>query len=238
MTPRLEPAGVPQEFDHAARAYDRLVGANPGYHEHLRLTVQRMALPAHDALRLLDVGCGTGASTRALLDVAPKARIVAVDASAGMLAEARAKDWPDSVSFAHCSAEQLPDAGFGDFDGILAAYLVRNLSEPDSTLRALRELLHPGGVLAVHEYSIEPGRYARAVWTAVCWTIIIPGGRLLSGRAGLYRYLWRSVLHFDHPARFLDRLADAGFVEPREETMPGWQRGIVHSFLARRPAVS
>ena len=72
----------------------------------------------------------------------------------------------------------------------------------------------------------------------MCWTIIIPCGRLLSGRAGLYRYLWRSVLEFDHPARFLDRLADAGFVEPREETMPGWQRGIVHSFLARRPAVS
>lgn len=88
---------------------------------------------------------------------------------------------------------------------------MRNLPEPDPTLRALRELLRPGGVLAVHEYSLEPGRYARAVWTAVCWTVIIPGGRLLSGRADLYRYLWRSVLDFDDPARFLDRLADAGF---------------------------
>lgn len=238
MSPGFERAGVPQGFDHAARAYDRLVGANPGYHEHLRLTVHRMGLPAHGAVRLLDVGCGTGASTRALLDLAPKARIVAVDASVGMLAEARSKDWPDSVSFAHCTAEKLPEAGLGTFDGILAAYLVRNLSEPDPTLRALLELLRPGGVLAVHEYSLEPGRYARAVWTAVCWTVIIPGGRLLSGRTGLYRYLWRSVLDFDDPARFLDRLADAGFAEMRQETVPGWQRGIVHSFLARRPALS
>ena len=36
-------------------------------------------------LRLLDAGCGTGASTAALLAAAPEAEIVAVDASAGML---------------------------------------------------------------------------------------------------------------------------------------------------------
>ena len=34
---------------------------------------------------------------------------------------------------------------------------------------------------------------------------------------------------------FEQRLRRAGFAEVRSETMDGWQRGIVHSFLARRP---
>src|SRR6201986_3397163 len=55
---------VPAAFDAGASAYDRLVGANPGYHEHLRLSAQRMRLPGGGrGLRLLDAGCGTGAST-------------------------------------------------------------------------------------------------------------------------------------------------------------------------------
>lgn len=75
---------VTDEFDHAAAAYDRLVAAHPGYHRDLRTSVRRLALPGPGTgLRLLDLGCGTGASTTALLDAFPTARIVGVDASPG-----------------------------------------------------------------------------------------------------------------------------------------------------------
>ena len=58
---------VPAAFDTGAAAYARLVGANPGYHAHLRLSARRMRLPGDGrGLRLLDAGCGTGASTAAL----------------------------------------------------------------------------------------------------------------------------------------------------------------------------
>src|ERR1700761_5937015 len=88
---------VPAAFDAGASAYDRLVGANPGYHKHLRLSAQRMRLPGGGrGLRLLDAGCGTGASTAALLAVAPHAEIVAFDASGEMLGQARAQTWPGS----------------------------------------------------------------------------------------------------------------------------------------------
>lgn len=222
-------------FDRAAAAYDRLVGANPGYHAHLRLTARRLRLPdGGRGLRLLDAGCGTGASTAALLTVAPNAEIVAIDASAGMLARARTKSWPGNVHFSHTSIEELTGVT-GPFDAILAAYLVRNLSDPDTRLRALHGLLRPGGTLALHEYSVRDSRRATAVWHAVCWSVIIPAGRLLTGDAGLYRHLWHSVLAFDSAARFQERLARAGFVDVRSATMPGWQRDIVHTFLATRP---
>ncbi len=71
---------VPSHFDDGAADYDRLVGMNPGYHDHLRASAARMRLPRDGAgLRLLDAGCGTGASTAALLGVAPRAEIVGIE---------------------------------------------------------------------------------------------------------------------------------------------------------------
>ena len=233
---RIDARTVPRAFDDHAASYDKLVGANPGYHDHLRLSVERMGLPEGGrGLRLLDVGCGTGASTAALVAVAPEAEIVAVDASQEMLAAARCKTWPDGVRFVHGNAQNLAAAGVtGEFDGILAAYLVRNLPSPDPALRQFLGLLRPGAPLAVHEYSVRDSGRSRAVWTAVCWTIIIPMGRLRTGSTGLYRYLWRSVLRFDGVATLAQRLRDAGFVDVRVQTFPGWQQNIVHTVLGRR----
>ena len=240
-----ESAAVALAFDQDAASYDRLVGANPGYHEHLRRSAERLGLPRRGAgMRLLDVGCGTGLSTRALLEVYPEAEILAVDASSEMLARARAKAWPPGVRFVHGRAEDLPallghDGQFGgqfdgQFDGLLAAYLLRNLPDVDAGVATLRDLLVPGAPIAVHEYSVADSAPARATWTAVCWAVIIPLGWWVTGDPGLYRYLWRSVLHFDGLSRLRRRLADAGFEAVRAEAMTGWQRGIVHTVLGRR----
>ncbi|MHC9296469.1 class I SAM-dependent methyltransferase [Mycobacterium sp. LTG2003] len=228
---------VPAAFDAGAAAYDGLVDANPGYHDHLRLSARRMALPdGGRGLRLLDAGCGTGASTAALLAAAPHAEIVAVDGSAGMLAQARAKDWPASVSFAQSYVEQLAENGVrGPFDGIFAAYLVRNLADPDTVLRTFRDLLRPGSTLAVHEYSVRDSRSARVMWNLVSTAIIIPMGRIRTGDASLYRYLRDSVNGFDGVSAFLNRLRDTGFVNARSATVSGWQRGVVHTLLAESP---
>jgi ubiquinone/menaquinone biosynthesis C-methylase UbiE len=233
----LPRAEVPEAFDVGAAAYDRLVGANPGYHAHLRISARRMRLPDRGrGLRLLDAGCGTGASTAALLTVAPEARIVAVDASEGMLAEAVAKPWPSSVQFVHSRIEDLAAMGVdGPFDGILAAYLLRNLTDPDTQLKTFRMLLRPGSTLVVHEYSVSDSPVATAVWNAVCWAIIIPAGRLRTGDATLYRHLRRSVNSFDGAEEFCNRLRDNSFAGVHSETMPGWQRNIVHTFLADAP---
>ncbi len=234
----LRRAEVPGAFDVGAAAYDRLVGANPGYHDHLRISARRMRLPdGGRGLRLLDAGCGTGASTAALLEAAPHAEIVAVDASAGMLEQAAAKSWPESVRFVHTPIEELARAGVsGPFDGILAAYLLRNLADPDAQLRRFRDLLRPGAALAVHEYSVRDSTAARAIWTAVCWAVIIPAGLLRTGDSTLYRHLWRSVNSFDGATDFQRRLTAAGFTGVHSETFPGWQRDIVHTFLGDAPA--
>ncbi|MGD9486172.1 methyltransferase domain-containing protein [Streptomyces sp. TRM70308] len=224
-------------FDRAAGGYDRLVAASPGYHGQLRLSARRLALPhAGRGLRLLDLGCGTGASTRALLDAAPLAHVTAVDASAGMLRRAAAKPWPRRVRFVHAGAEHLARAGVqGPFDAVFAAYLVRNLTAPGPVLAAVHALLRPGGRLAVHDYCLSGAARHRLLWNAVCRAVIIPAGALGPGGPGLYRHLRRSVLDFDTAPRFAARLTAAGFDRVRVGAMPGWQHGIVHTFLAHRP---
>jgi ubiquinone/menaquinone biosynthesis C-methylase UbiE len=233
----LPRADVPGAFDCGASAYDRLVGANPWYHANLSLSARRLRLPERGrGLRLLDAGCGTGASTAALLAAAPDAEIIAVDAAHGMLEAAQAKSWPSSVRFVHSRIEDLAEHDItGPFDAILSAYLVRNLDDPDRQLRAFRDLLRPGGTLAVHEYSVRDSLPARMVWHAVCWGIIIPSGWWRTRDSTLYRHLWRSVLTFDGAARFEDRMRDAGFHSVHSETVPGWERDVVHVFLGEAP---
>ncbi|KJY21679.1 MULTISPECIES: class I SAM-dependent methyltransferase [Streptomyces] len=222
-------------FDHASRSYDALVAANPGYHAHLRRSVRRLGLPGRgEGLRVLDLGCGTGASTAAIRTVLPAAGITAVDASAGMLTRAAAKPWADGVRFVHTPAEHLADAGVdGPFDAVFAAYLFRNVSDPDAVLRTVRTVLRPRGRLGVHEYSLSGRRADRAVWTLVCRGIVQPAATLL-GDGPLYRHLWHSVVHFDQADRFAGRIGEAGFDQVRALPLPGWQTGITHTFVASR----
>lgn len=230
------PMDLARAFDRHAAGYDRLVAASPGYHEHLRMSAQRMGIRDRGAgLHLLDLGCGTGASTAALLDAAPEARITAVDASGEMLAQAARKVWPERVRFVHGDVTDLAAVGVrGPYDGLLAAYLLRNLPAPNEALRLFHDLLRPGAPLALHEYSVRDSVRSRLRWSMVCWAVIIPMGLVRTGSSDLYRYLWRSVLRFDGVAALTERMSIVGFEDVRVQTFPGWSEHVVHTFLGRR----
>jgi ubiquinone/menaquinone biosynthesis C-methylase UbiE len=159
-----------------------------------------------------------------------------------MLDAAASKAWPSWVAFAQGRAEDLADQpeladarAAGGLDGVLAAYLVRNVPDRDAVIAAIRDELRPGGVVALHDYSVRGRPVSTALWTAMCWGIIIPLGWLTSRRTRLYRYLWRSVLDMDSTGQLEDRLRRAGFVDVTTLHASGWQRGIVHTVIGRRP---
>lgn len=226
---------VTADFDAGAARYDLLVGLNPGYHAHLDAAAEALAQAVPHASSLVDLGCGSGASTRALLRCFTGVQITGVDASAGMLGQARTKTWPAGVDFVQDRAGELdlPEP----VDGMLAAYLFRNVpaDERDAALADTFAALRPGGALVVLEYSVAGNRRAETVWRAVCRSVILPLATLTGGNPDLYRYLERSVLDFDTVGVFCDRLTRAGFVGVQHRTVPGWQHSILHIVLARRP---
>lgn len=230
--------GLADAFDRAARRYDLLTGMNPGYHRHLDSAARQLAdrLGTEPDL-LLDLGCGSGSSTVALLRRLRPARLIGIDASAGMLTEAENKPWPSGVEFHHLPAQRLGELDLPPADGAMAAYLLRNLdaADRDAVLADVHAALRPGGWLVIQEYSVAGRRLAGLVWTLVCWLVVIPLSWLVRGSPGLYRYLWRSVRDFDSTDALRDRLRRAGFDEVEQVAVTGWQRGILHTFLARRP---
>lgn len=224
---------IGSEFDRVAKGYDLLCALNPGYTKHLRWSAERLGLP--ETARVLDLCCGTGLSTVALRKQYPGAKITGLDASPGMLAVAKAKKILGEVDFIEGNAMDPADAGaVGPFDGILMAYGIRNVTDPDVCLERLRDLLSPGGTICLHEYSVADSRRSQVTWKAVTAGIVIPLGFVFTGTTTIFRYLRRSVLEFDGVGALTARLQKAGFVDVRVEAMDGWQRGVVHSFVARR----
>ena len=235
-------------FDRAAPTYDAMVALSPGYHAQLRtaadLLVERLPRPeAGDRqVTVLDLGCGSGASTRALLDAwsgrvgtAGRLTVHGVDASEGMVLQARAKSWPPAVDFAVSDAvqhlEALPDRSV---DGVLAAYLLRNVPDRDRLVREVARVLRPGGSVAVHDYSVAGNTRARVTWAAVCHGVIIPLAALKRSDVPLHRYLYTSVRDFDSVARMRERLLDAGLVDVHHQSYGGWQRDLVHTVVGSR----
>ena len=99
---------------------------------------------------LLDVGTGTGLV--AIMAAEQCDRVVAIDHSAGMLAEARASadraGLAGRISFDAMDAEAL-DLGSGNFDAILSLFVVRHLPNPVAAIREMQRVLKPGGRVVI-----------------------------------------------------------------------------------------
>jgi ubiquinone/menaquinone biosynthesis methyltransferase len=220
-----------RDFDAVAHRYDLLNALNPGYRKHLKWSAQRLRMAATP--RLLDLCCGTGLSTEALLGVYPQAEITGLDASQGMLQVASRKTALASVRFLLGDAmDPRAHGAGGPYDGILMAYGIRNVLDRDLCLARLKGLLKPGGRIAFHEYSVADSRLARLMWNAVASTVIVPLGSALTQAPELFRYLRRSVNEFDGVKAFSARLERAGFRKVEVFPMDGWQRGVAHTFVA------
>ncbi|MCC7368640.1 MAG: SDR family NAD(P)-dependent oxidoreductase [Chloroflexi bacterium] len=163
-------------------------------------------LPADRRLRVLEIGAGTGATTASLLSVLPvdRTEYVFTDISPTLLAQAEARfSEAPCVRFQRLDAERDPEPqGFAaeSFDIIIAANVLHATEDLGRTLGHAKHLLAPGGLLLVLEATMP------LHWVDLTF--------------GLTEGWWKFADHDrrpDHPLlapdRWLDTLADAGFVE-------------------------
>ncbi|ROS37826.1 class I SAM-dependent methyltransferase [Amycolatopsis thermoflava] len=118
-------------------------------------------LPLHGSPRqIVDLAAGTGAGTFALLGQFPEAHVTAVDTSPGHLrrlsekACARGVDGHVRTVLADLDEASWPDLGTPDL--VWASGSVHHLADPGRALRAVHDLLAPGGLFVVVEMAGLP----------------------------------------------------------------------------------
>jgi len=229
---------VRQMFDSIAPRYDLLnhvLSANVD-----RLWWRRTARRFRDVLArpdaaILDICCGTGDMTMALVKHRPRGArpILAGDFSRGMLARGAHKFARHAVTVLEADALHLPLRD-QSLDLIVTAFGFRNLANYEAGLREFHRVLKPGGQLGILEFS-EPGGLIGKAY-AVYFRRVLPAvGRAICGTNGPYNYLPTSVGNFPPPARMVDLMRSCGYASP------AWQPytfGIAGLYTAARPTVS
>jgi SAM-dependent methyltransferase len=124
--------------------------------------------------RVLDVGCGNGATSLAAARRAATGRVVGVDISGPMLTRARGRaagEGIDNVEFVHADAQDH-DFGVdaGTFDVMISRFGVMFFADPVAAFSNLASALRPGGRVA---FLCWQGLFANE-WVAVPAAAIIP----------------------------------------------------------------
>lgn len=135
-----------------------------------------LAVPA--AKRWLDVGCGTGALTQTILDVAAPEAVTGVDPSEGFLAHARATITDPRARFLVGDARALPIES-ESCDAIVSGLALNFVPDTARALAELARVTRPDGTVAVY------------VWD-------------YAGEMQFMRYFWDAAAAVDPHARELD----------------------------------
>jgi ubiquinone/menaquinone biosynthesis C-methylase UbiE len=204
---------MPEPWADLAGWYDSLLAAGSGPHETAVDCLLRLT-PDLVGGAVLDVACGQGVASRALVE-AGAARVTGVDVAEPMLELARQRtDRSMPIEYLLDDATSLSRVAQDSVDGVTCQLGLMDIRDLDAALRAIHRVLRAGGwlvavlghpcFLAPDAVTVDLGeRRARAVPTYLeegFWRSANPNG--IRGRAGNYH---RTI------ATYLNALVRAGF---------------------------
>lgn len=152
---------APEGFTKGAESYDAAVRHNIAGSERLI-----MSLPEGEYRTALDVGCGTGWTSAALVRRHPIETLVGVDASVGMLEQFAAKlgaEFPGvHVELRNEDAMEMtvPD---DTYDVVVCAMALHWFPDKSRAIARMAQAVRPGGVLAI----LMAGRGGEKEWAEV-----------------------------------------------------------------------
>ena len=152
-----------RSFDRAAATYDAAAVLQAQVRDSL---LERLDLTRLEPRVVLDVGAATGQGARALKRRYPRARVIAVDSSAGMLRRAAGRrGWFRPFALLCADATRLPlaDASVDvAFSNLLLPWCA-----PDALFAELRRVLAPRGLLTLTGLGPDTLKELRAAWARV-----------------------------------------------------------------------
>ncbi|MEZ5014458.1 MAG: bifunctional demethylmenaquinone methyltransferase/2-methoxy-6-polyprenyl-1,4-benzoquinol methylase UbiE [Chitinophagales bacterium] len=191
------------------------------------------ALKRYKPGRILDVACGTGDFSIAALKTGAK-EIIGVDIADQMLEKGNAKmqrkGLQDRIRLEHGDSEALvfPDE---HFDAVTVAFGVRNFGDLEKGLNEMRRVLKKGAPVFILEFSTPHVFPVKQLYQFYFSTILPALGRLISGDAKAYTYLYESVKAFPERAAFTDILKRCGYTQCRYKRL---SFGICSLYMAEK----
>jgi ubiquinone/menaquinone biosynthesis C-methylase UbiE len=218
--------------------YDDLVETGSGPHEMAVETLLGLAPPLA-GLRVLDVACGTGLATRALV-AAGAGAVTGTDSSAAMLDRARSHGGEET--YVVDDAQTLATFADSSVDGVTCQLALMDIPDLDRALAAVHRVLRPGGWFGF--VIAHPCFLGRGAGPAV-----VDGRPVVVVPEYLEERFWRSAnpqgvrragQHHRTVSTYLNALVTAGFaleevVEPRASARLAEQQpvyALVPIFLA------
>jgi demethylmenaquinone methyltransferase/2-methoxy-6-polyprenyl-1,4-benzoquinol methylase len=209
---------VRELFNSIAPTYDRLnhllsMGLDRRWWRRSATTFR--ATLARPEAHILDLCCGTGDMTAALLSLRqkntepPSEPIIGLDFSPEMLTLARAKFPTTQIRWVEGDAMALPYPD-NTFDLITSAFGFRNLTNYAAALAEIHRVLRPGGSIGILEAN-QPDGLSGTLYTLYFRHILPIIGGLLSGDRAAYKYLPASVARFPRPPRMIQLMQENGF---------------------------
>lgn len=221
--------GIRRLFNNIAGEYDKLNHIlSLNIDKRWRKKAVRQIADTQEALKVLDVACGTGDFTIEIArKVAPGSTVTGIDLSEGMLEVARKKCEAEAKKHkakkrknrqlaaidlmqGDCEAMTYED---DTFDRIGVGFGVRNFENLPKGLSEMFRVLKKDGKLVILELSIPSNRIIRWLYKLYFLKILPAVGGWISGNRGAYEYLPASVLQFPAPDKFMQMMTDAGFNE-------------------------
>jgi demethylmenaquinone methyltransferase/2-methoxy-6-polyprenyl-1,4-benzoquinol methylase len=233
----IKPAeNVQQMFDSIAGRYDLLnhilsAGIDRLWWSRAARAVQPVL--ARPEAQILDLCCGTGDMTLALLKHRPStistAPLLAVDFSHKMLALGNHKFIHKNILPVEADALHLPLPS-SSVDLISSAFGFRNLANYEAGLAELFRVLRPGGQIAILDCN-QPEGLLGSFYNLHLHRILPLIGALLSDRDA-YSYLPASIARFPRPPRMLELIHSAGF---HNATWTSYTFGVAGLYQATKP---
>lgn len=119
-----------------------------------------------DGKRWLDVGCGTGVLSQAILEHCAPQQVVGVDRSPGFVQYAAQHTQDARVAFRGGDAAVLP-APSGEFDAVVSGLAFNFFPDADAALADAKRTLAPGGSIALYVWDYAGGmKWLRLFWDA------------------------------------------------------------------------
>ena len=140
---------------------------------------------------VLEAGCGVGAQTITLASNSPRALITSIDLSEVSVVEASKAVQAAGIDNVKLRQADIFDLPFprGSFDHVFLCFVLEHLTRPVEALRALKQVLKPGGTITVIEgdhgstYFYPDSDDARRAVRCLVELQARAGGNALIGRA-------------------------------------------------------